>query len=117
MYKKPPIRVSDSMAIAAALTTATLVGASAIAAYRVSAVSIGVNRNATGFTDVRLILGSTILLASGLSRGTAPYFAFAFPYPGYVEGANVALQWSTEGTAAAGSAFIYCYYYSDPYTP
>lgn len=116
-YSKPPQIIDDNMAIAIGATNQVLLAASAIAIYRVYAISVGVNRNATGFTDIFVRFGSTeFFTTGGLIQGKAHAHA-EYEFPGVQVGPNASLQWQTNGTAAAGSAFIYVWYYSDPYVP
>lgn len=117
-YNKPPILATDSIAIDVVAVSQTLVAASALAAYRIYAISVGVNRSATGFTDVRVrIGGQTILYASGMQRGQIAHCHAEYPFPGIMRSANQAITWDTDSTVAAGTAFCYVWYYVDPYTP
>lgn len=116
-YNKPPIIVDDSVAITAASQARTLLAANALVSYRIYGISVGVNRNSTGFTDIWVRYGTTeFFVAAGLTQGKA-HGHVEYEFPGVMIAANTAVGWVVHGTAAAGQAFCYVWYYTDPYTP
>ena len=115
MYAVPPNNVSDSMALIVGSVVQTILAApGAGLSYRLYGYTVGINRNATGVTDVRLRKAGTAFTFHGAMRATGtPSHTVMFPYPGIMIGDDAALSWESISDTATGQTFLYVLYYID----
>lgn len=118
-YVAPPTVARIAPVLVVAATNTTLVAAPA-AGFRIRVVGghWGVNRAATGVTDLALTdgaAGAVLAQGPGLSVAGTPFVPILIPEPGIVLTVATALVVNEASSIAAGNYVAVVYYYVDEF--